>query len=333
MVKKATLKDVAKLAGVSINTASRALNNKPDVHRETRKRVQQAAKEINYIPNLLAKGLKGKHSRSIGVIVADIGNPFFAEVIEGIEEVVAGKGYVITVGNSSEDPKKELYLVNTLLEQQVSGLLITPMQRNADFLKLVDRESTPCVLMARRFEAVLNSCVLNDDYTGAYQAADYLIRQGHRRILFLNGPRHMWSAKQRLIGYRQALESHQLRFDEELLRFSAPTMGDACLQLDELVKNGERPDAVFAFNDFMAIGAMRALRNNRLKVPQDVAVFGYDGIDIGEMIHPSLSTVEIAKRQLGREAASMLIDLIEGKNNELDRQIILPPKLVIRGSA
>ena len=176
------MRDVADLADVSINTASRALNNKPDVHPATRARVLEAAERLDYVANALARGLRGKRSRSLGVVAADIANPFFSEVIRGIEEAAFARGYGIIVGNTSEDPRKERRLLRTLLDQQVSGVLLTPTQKDDTCLEMLSSEGIPFVLIARRFEtaSVHAHSVLNDDYVGAFQAVDYLIRSGCR---------------------------------------------------------------------------------------------------------------------------------------------------------
>lgn len=329
---RVTLKQVAKLAGVSINTVSRALNNKPDISEETKRLVLKAASDLNYVPNLLAQGLRGKFARSIGVVVADIANPFFAEVIQGIEEVAFERGFAITVGNSDENPDKETVLVRTFANQHVAGILLTPCQKNDESIRLLLGMKIPFVLIARRFELLSTNAVLNDDYSGAYQAVHHLLNAGRRRILFLNGPGPMWSATQRLQGYRSVIEAHGLSVADDLIRTCEPTMHGAFEAMTRIITEGIPMDAVFTFNDYMALGVMKALRNAGIRIPQDVAVMGYDGIDIGEMFEPTLSTVSIAKRRLGQEATGILLDMIESGDTGTPKQLILPPTLLIRGS-
>lgn len=332
MVRKTTLKDVANAAGVSINTASRALNDKPDVKGDTKDRVLRVAKELHYVPNAMAQALKGKHTRSIGVIVDDISNPFFAEVLKGAEEVAAERGYAVTVGNSAEDAKKELHLVRTMIEQRTAGLLITPTQKDGSFVSLLQQEEMPFVLVARRFEGTAAHAVLNDDYSGAYQAVEYLLGQGYERILFLNAPTYLWSASQRLHGFRQGLEAAGRTVEPWQVHSCVPTLQGSYEGMKALLPALKvEPDAVLAFSDYMALGAVKALREAGLRIPEDVGIMGYDGIDIGEMLSPALSTVRIAKRRLGREAARALIELVE-RGPGTAKQTVLPPELVIRQS-
>lgn len=329
------MRDVADLADVSINTASRALNNKPDVHPATRARVLEAAERLDYVANALARGLRGKRSRSLGVVAADIANPFFSEVIRGIEEAAFARGYGIIVGNTSEDPRKERRLLRTLLDQQVSGVLLTPTQKDDACLEMLSSEGIPFVLIARRFEtaSVHAHSVLNDDYVGAFQAVDYLIRSGCQRVLFLNGPRHIWNARQRLQGYRSAFEHRGLPVDEDMIYTAEPTMFGAYESLRKILESGVKMDAVFTFSDYMAIGASKALREAGLRIPEDVGVMGYDGIDIGAMVDPALSTVSIAKRRLGVEAVDILVQVLENEEKgALARQVTLPPEVIIRES-
>ncbi len=332
MTHKTTLKDVADAAGVSINTASRALNHKPDVKEETKERILRIAKDLHYVPNAMAQALKGKHTRSIGVIVDDLSNPFFAEVLKGAEEVAASRGYAVTVGNSAEDPKKELHLVRTMIEQRTAGLLITPTQKDSSFISLLHQEPLPFVLVARRFESIATHAVLNDDFSGAYQAVEYLLRQGYQNILFLNAPTYLWSASQRLHGFRQAMEAAGRAIEPWQIQCCLPTLQGSYEGMREILPTlTAAPDAVFAFSDYMALGAIKALREAGLRVPDDIGIMGYDGIDVGDMISPALTTVRIAKRRLGREAARSLIHLVEnGPGNA--KQTILPPELVIRQS-
>lgn len=329
-----TLRDVALAAGVSINTVSRALNGKPDVSEQTRERVLAVAERLGYKPNRLAQGLRGKKVGTIGVVVADLANPFFVEVVKGIEEEAYRHGFTIMVTNTNEDPEKELEVLSTLVEHQVAGLIITPSQKDDKFIRFLKDRDVPFVLVARRFEHVMCHAVLNDDFTGSFSAVSWLAELGHRDILFINGPYFNWSAIQRLSGYQQALERAGLPYRPELvLSCNDVTAEAAAAALKRYLADRPVPDAVFAFSDYMAIGVIRALRESGLDVPADVSVMGYDGIEIGASLDPPLSTVEIAKHRLGVASTQVLIELIENpENRDEPRQLVLPPRVLKRES-
>lgn len=318
---------------MSINTVSRALNGKPDVSEETRERVLAVAKRLGYRPNRLAQGLRGKKVGTIGVVVADLANPFFVEVVKGIEEEAYRHGFTIMVTNTNEDPAKEQEVLSTLVEHQVAGLIITPSQKDDGFIQFLKARDVPFVLVARRFEHVTCHAVLNDDFTGAFAAVSYLVELGHRDILFINGPHYNWSAMQRLSGYHQALERGGLPYRPELVRSCEVTAEAAAAAMKDYLAAHPAPDAVFAFSDYMAIGVVRALREQGLRVPEDVSVMGYDGIEIGASLDPPLSTVEIAKHRIGVASTQVLIELIENPAARSEpRQLVLPPRVLKRES-
>lgn len=331
--RRVTLRDVAQAAQVSINTASRALNEKPDVNEETRERVLEAAARLGYRPNRLAQGLRGKKVGTIGVVVADLSNPFFVEVVKGVEEEAYRHGFTIMVTNTNEDPVKEEEVIKTLVLHQVAGLIITPSQKSDGFLPFLAAEDVPFVLVARRFEQFSCHAVLNDDFTGAFSAVNHLIELGHREILFINGPPTNWSASQRLSGYRQALDRAGIPYRPELVRSCSVTAESGARETLDYLADNPVPDAVFAFSDYMAIGVIGALRERGLNVPGDVSVVGYDGIQIGASLDPPLTTVEIAKHSLGVASTQVLIELIKDEHARHEpRQTMLPPKLLTRQS-
>lgn len=331
--RRVTLRDVAKAAQVSINTASRALNEKPDVNEETRDRVLAVAKRLRYTPNRLAQGLRGKKVGSIGVVLADLSNPFFVEVVKGIEEEAYRHGFTIMVTNTNEDAAKEQEVIRTLVEHQVAGLIITPSQKNDDFISYLEEEGVPFVLVARRFEEFTCHAVLNDDFSGAFTGVNDLIELGHRDILFINGPLSNWSALQRLNGYRQALERAGIAYRPELHRCCEVTAEAAAREVRQFLDGGHVPHAIFTFSDYMAIGVISALRERGYRVPQDVSVMGYDGVQIGASLDPPLTTVEIAKHRLGVASTQVLIELIENEHaRDEPRQLMLPPRILHRAS-
>ncbi|MBO2520179.1 MAG: LacI family transcriptional regulator [Firmicutes bacterium] len=333
--RRVTLRDVARAAGVSINTASRALNGKPDVSEATRARVQAVAAQLDYRPNQVARGLRQQKTATLGVVVADLANPFFAEVAEGIERTAATEGYSIILANSEENQHREEQAVRTLVERQVDGILITPTQQSEATVRYLMQRHVPFVLVARYFEGLDVPAVVNDDREGARLGVEHLITQGHREILFLNGPPYNSSAKLRLRGYQDALEAAGIPFRPSLVINTDARSSGGYAAIQQALASGVRFTAVACFSDYVSFGAIRALRQAKLRIPEDVAVIGYDDIDLAAIVEPALTTVHIAKTRLGQVAAHMLLGMI-GSSSTDQPQVgltVLPPQLVIRESS
>lgn len=331
----AKLRDVAEAAGVSINTASRALNNKPDVSKVTREKVLTAAKSLGYVPDGVAQGFRRRRTGTIGVIVADIANPFFSAVVRGIEEVTRSSGYQIILANTDEDLEAEKAAVATLLQKRVDGILLSPCQKcgTAGFDLLLQKR-LPFVLMARRFEGLAADFVVNDDAQGGFLATQYLLKKGHRRILFLNGPPEIWSAQQRLLGYQRALEDAGVPVEPQLIVSTTAKMEGAYETIRALLTKGLSFSAVYAFSDLLAMGVIKALKEAKLRVPEDVAVVGHDDIEFAELLETPLTTVDMSKTRLGREAARILIERLRSpENSSIANGVVLQPRLVVRESA
>lgn len=329
-----TMKDVAREAGVSVNTVSRALNGKPDVNEDTKKRILEIADRLNYVPNFLAKGLVTKNTRTIGVIVSDNTDPFFATIVKGIEDFTRSKGYNIILCNTDEKYEREEEAVRLLREKQVDGLLITlaPAQKErADILEL-KRAGTPFVLLNRHMDDVMTDYVINDNVYGAYIAVSHLIRLNHKRIGYISGPSQISSVKERMQGYKKALFENSIEFDNSLVRTSNLKMADGCRRMRELLELKDRPTAVFAYSDFLAIGILKAIKEAKLEIPEDIALVGYDDIEFSEFLEVPLTTVHQPKYRIGKEGAKILIDRIENKDSEGLYQIVLKPELVVRES-
>ncbi|WP_324716592.1 LacI family DNA-binding transcriptional regulator [Carboxydochorda subterranea] len=335
VVRPITLRDIAREAGVSINTASRALTGKPDVSDKTRRLVQAVADRLDYRPNQLARGLRQRKTATIGVVVADLANPFFAEVAEGIERTAAGEGYSIIVANTEENEERERRAVHTLVERQVDGILIAPTQSSDASIRYLLQRRIPVVLLARFFEHLQVPAVINDDREGARLAVRHLIQRGHRDILYLNGPPYNSSARLRLSGYQDALQEAGIPFRSSLVISTDARAAGGYAAIQQALAAGLPFTAVFCFSDYVSFGAIRALRQARLGIPKDVAVMGYDDIDLAGLVEPALSTVHIAKTRLGQVAARMLMGMMEpsGKQAERVGVTVLAPQLVIRESA
>ena len=328
-----TLRDIAKEAGVSTTTISRALNNKPDVSSKTKDKIIKIAKNLGYTPNLLAKSLRSKKSKTIGVVLADISNPFFSAVAKGVENAARKKSYSIILCNTDEEYEKEEEALQVLVEKRVDGLLITPVQKEYKDILRIKEQKIPLVLVGRHFDTIGTNSVVSDDSLGGFLATEYLIKKGHRKILYISGPLHISSASERLNGYKEALKKYKISFKKKLVRGYTAKMDEAYMLMRKLLKEKLDFTAIFTFSDFLAFGIMKALREEKLKIPDDVAVVGYDDIEFSSILEIPLTTVHMPKYRLGMEGTNMLIDEIEGKNSGKPQKLVIKPELIVRESA
>ena len=326
-----TLKDIGKEVGVSATTVSRALNNKPDISYQVKQKIKEVSQRLGYSPNALARSLKAKKTSSIGVLIADIADPFFAPIVKGIENTARQMGYSIILCDTGEEYEQEKLALQMMLEKRVDGLLITPSQTEYKDILELKRKKVPFVLLGRHFDLVESDYVITDDIKGAFSATDYLIEKGHKKILFINGPSYISSAKERLVGYKRALQEHALLFDKSLVKEGALKMEDGYRIMKEILSTGTKFTAVFAYCDFVVLGIMQALEEAKLKIPGDIAIMGYDDVAFACFLQVPLTTVHIPKYELGREAMKLLKKKIEGEIQEL-QSVILETKLVIRKS-
>ena len=327
-----TLKDIGKEVGVSATTVSRALNNKPDISYQVKQKIKEVAERLGYSPNALARSLKAKKTSSIGVLIADIADPFFAPIVKGIENTARQMGYSIILCDTGGEYEQEKLALQMMLEKRVDGLLITPCQTEYGDILELERKKVPFVLLGRHFDVVESDYVITDEIGGAFSATDYLIKKGHKKILFINGPDYISSAKERLVGYKRALQEHAVLFDKSLVKEGALKMEDGYRIMKKILSAGTKFTAVFAYCDFVVLGIMQALEEAKLKIPEDIAIVGYDDVAFARFLQVPLTTVHIPKYELGKEAMKLLKKKIEGEIQE-PQAVILETKLVIRKSA
>lgn len=333
-MRRVVLKDVALEAGVSINTVSRALNDRPEISAETKERVLQTAVRLGYRPNKLARGLRSNKTEIIGVIVADISNPFFAPVVQGMGRRAKELGYGLILQDTGEEYDAEEEAVRTMQYGQVDGVLLTPVQTDKQSVLQLQGTGIPFVLVARYFADPDTDYVAADDIQGGYLATKHLIENGHDRIAFISGPAYNSSARERMAGYMQALNEHEISPDLQLIRKPALTMEDGFIHAMDILKRVKpRPTAFFTFSDFVALGVMQALREEKVKVPADMAVVGYDDIAFASCLEVPLTTVRMPKREIGQEAVQLLVEKLEGKHTTRCTQVKLPVELVVRASS
>ncbi|MCG0276026.1 MAG: LacI family transcriptional regulator [Thermosediminibacteraceae bacterium] len=329
-----TIEDVARLANVSIATVSRVFNNKPDVSPKTRERVLEIAKELGYEPSMPARSLiKGK-TGIIGLIVPDISNPYYSEIVRGIEDTCRIRGYNVILCNADNKREKELEYIDILKNRWVDGVIFHCDYFSEEHYEAFTRKKIPVVLAGRATSYDVPYVTI-DNVKAAYDAINYLISLGHKRIGLIHGPlegmKETVDSVERLIGYKKALGEAGLEVCDELIAegdFKAKGGYKAAVKI---LKAGVKPTAIFAVSDIMAFGALNAVFDCGLKCPEDVSVVGFDNIDLSEITRPPLTTVAQPMYEIGSVAADILMNLINGESIERKR-IILDHKLVIRNS-
>jgi LacI family transcriptional regulator len=318
----ASLREIAERSGYSINTVSRALRDEDDVKPETKASIKAIAQELKYVPNRVATSLRLGTTNTIGIVSADSSNPFFAEVVMGIENAARARGYHILLVNTEEDPARELEAMEVLVGRQVDGLLLMPVcgeRNNSEYLKSLP---IPFVLVGRWLPGLEDHAVLSDEYEKAKEITALFIKNGHRDILHLSGPASVSSSADRVRGYRDALTEAGIPIREELIVETSGHTEDGHREINVIIRE-ERPfTAVFAFNDLVAIGALRALKEAGLRVPRDVEVIGYDDLDYSRYLYLSLSSVRIPKQQLGRETCEELFRHIEDADAPYKKRVL-----------
>ena len=330
-MKYVTLRMVAEKAGVSVNTASRAINNKPDINIETKKLVLKIAKELGYIRNAAAVALRTNKTGTIGVIIEDNRNPFYAEVLNGMEVAAREKNYHIILTNTQIDYKKEEEAINLLLAKRVDGLLIAPVQdRDDDIKKLIDA-NIPFVIVGRDFENIELDAVYNNEVKGGFLATEYLIKKGHKRIALIDGFLYKSPAKGRLEGYKKALKKYGISMDDALVSVGDIDIKDGYHRTKQMLEKDLDFTAIFAYNDMMAFGAMQAIKEKGLRIPQDIGLVGYDDIPFSSFISPPLTTIRLRKQDLGAESVKLLLSHINGKLKKM-KKVMLDVELITRGT-
>jgi LacI family transcriptional regulator, galactose operon repressor len=329
----ANIHDVAEKAGVSTTTVSHVINQSRFVSLERERRVRRAMKALHYQPNALARSLRRKHSLTLGLVVPDSSNPFFAEVARGIEDAAFKQGYNVLFGSSDGDLTKESSYLRVFIEKQVDGIILVSASGSGRHVQRLVPKELPLVVIDRDFRDLSADYVAADHRKGGYLATAHLIEYGHFEIACIAGPSSVTPSADRVVGYRDALKAHSIPYDQVLVRRGdfTPESGFVATQ-GWLAGIGPRPTAIFACNDLMAFGALAAIHKAGLRAPDDISVVGFDDIGLAAYSSPPLTTVIQPKAEMGNLAAQILVDRISSGDRQRPQRHLLPPRLVIRES-
>jgi DNA-binding LacI/PurR family transcriptional regulator len=335
MKQSVTLQDIAAALGVTAMTVSKALNNHPDISEVRKKEILDMAKKMNYVPNALAKNLRTNSSSLIGLIVADNSNPYFASFIKGVEKTLSVNNYHSVIFNSDENPEKEKIFIDDLRSLNVAGIIIAPALGNKQNVQMLKNINLPYVLSNRYIDGKTDTYVTADDVTAGYLATKHLLDRKNEKVVFINSNLDLSTARDRLAGYKKALSERGIAIDNDLIISGALNIDDGYEMTSKLLKKMQRPFSLLCYSDYIAIGALQALNNEKIKIPDEVALMGIDNIEYSAFTYPKLSTVAIPSLQIGVASANLLLKIIKSPT-ELDiksRQIVLKPQIIIRDSA
>jgi LacI family transcriptional regulator len=335
-----TIKDIARELGISPSTVSRALKDHPDISKDTKKAVNELAEKLNYQPNIVALNLRQKKTNTIGVIIPEVVHFFFSTVISGIEDVAYSAGYNVIFAQSNESYQREVAHVKTMFNSRVDGLLLSLSREttNFDHVESIISKGVPIVFYDRMYNSPTSSKVIVDDYAGAKEAVNHLIEQGCKQIAHIIGAPNLIISSDRLRGYSDALKENKIEINNDLIiQSESGTFEEGKKLTQALLASKKGVDAIFCNNDPLAMGAMMAIKEKGLRIPQDIAIVGFSNWFFGELMEPSLTSIDQPGFEMGQEAARILIRQIDMKVKDLGEPIqetkVLKTKLIIRESS
>ena len=333
MKKRTTLADIAKAANVSMMTVSQAINNKPGVTNQTRKHILDLIKEMEYQPNAIARSLVTNKTKTIGLVVPDITNPFFAQIARGVEDAAYEHEYTILLINTNEELEREMNALDSLWQKDIDGIILCSSRLPELKLSAQIQRFPATVLLNREvLEPLPNLVSINvNDQRGVQRAIQHFVEIGRKNIAFLGGPNTSFSSQRRFVGYQTALKTAQIAYDENLVVFNQPNTEGGYKSTSALLSKKSTIDAIFAFNDLMAIGAIQACQQAGHRVPEDIAIIGVDDIPLSSIFHPRLTTLHVNLQQTGRLATRTLLDIIG--NEALPATYQIEFELITRESA
>ncbi len=335
----ATIKDIAKELGISTSTVSRALRDNYEISAKTKLLVLECAKRLNYRPNPIALSLRQRKSRSIGVVVCEIANSFFSQVINGIESIAYSRGYNIIISQSNESYDREVSDLDYLASRSVDGIIMSISAETTDYehIKSLSNRGLHFVMFDRITDAIKTHNVTLDNFEGARKGTQHLIDNGYKRIACIAGTETLGITHDRVAGYKKALEDNNLPIDENYIAYCfycGLETGEIDEALDKILSLPEKPDAIISMNDKITSGCIKLLRKRGIKVLDDIALIGFFNSDLGEILNPSLSVIRQPGYEIGKAAMEMILHLIESKRPVTDFETrVMSPELIFRESS
>jgi len=327
-----TIYDIARRANCSAMTVSKVINNTGRISEATRKRVLAIMEEMNYIPNSMARSLVLQETRILSLLITDITNPFYTSLARGAEDAALRHGYKLLLANSDEDMAKEKAYIETIMATRVDGVLYSPTgDESATLIERLTQLDIPVVLVDREVPGVTCDMVLGDSRAGARSMVEHLIEYGHRRIALVNGPLHVSTSRLRLEGYKDALQAHGIPYDPSLIVEAGYQQAQTSTTAARLLELDDRPTAVFAANNFFALGTIRTFQQQGLRVPEDISVCCFDELEAGFVVDPFMTVMAQPAYEFGTIAVDLLVERIRDKQAD-KRTIMLQPVLHSRRS-
>jgi DNA-binding LacI/PurR family transcriptional regulator len=329
-LRQPSIKDIARIARVSHPTVSRALQNSPLVNAKTAERIRKIARESGYRASAVARGLVTRRTRTIGLVVTTVADPFTSEVVSGIEQTANDHGYCVFLADSNADPEREAKIVQSFAEQRVDGIIVTSSRVGALYLPLLSEMMVPIVLVNDQHPGAFVHSVMISNQEGARSVTEHLVKLGHTRIAYIGDQHGYQSDTERFAGYREALDAAGIPFHPELAIRGNSKPDEALRVMDRLLALTEPPTAVFCYNDMTALGALRSIRMHGLRVPQDISIAGFDDLFVASYTDPPLTTVRQPMRRMGQLAMENLIKLMMEEESVV--RVKVKPELIIRES-
>jgi LacI family transcriptional regulator len=334
-----TIKDIAKALGVSASTVSRALRDSYEISADTKKLVNECAKRLNYKPNPIALSLKKKRSKTIGIIVCEIANNFFSQVINGIEAVAYANGYNIIIAQSKESYEREILEIQNMAASSVDGILISlsTETNNIEHIKTLHDHNLPIVFFDRITNDIKTHCVIVDNFNGTYQATEHLIQNGYKKIAAITNSEFLSITNERVAGYKEALLKNGLVVYDKYVKhcfYGGMVFSEIEEAVNELLKLKEIPDAIICTSDKLTMGCLKTLKRRGIKIPDEIALAGFSNSELAELTDPAITTIRQPTEEIGKAATELLLQLIESKRPIVDfEKRILSLQVTTRASS
>ncbi len=329
----ATIRDVAQRAGVAPITVSRVLNNSGYFRPEIKARVEAAAGELHYVPNQLARSLRSNRTHMLALIVSDVTNPFWTTVARGVEDAASEQGYTVILGNTDENEEKQAAYLSVLLRKRVDGVLLVPARSTSEPVKMIQKQGVQVVVLDRAVPGAEVDIVRCSSLDGSHKLIGHLLGQGHRRIAVLAGPKTVSVSHERLAGYKRAFAEARVSTDDALIFHGEFTIESGQQMMNRVIESGVQPSAIFAMNNFIAIGVLKALHKLSLRVPEDISLVSFDDLPTSLVVDPFLTVVAQPAYEIGQRATQLLLQRIADPDGLLFQEVILPTELIIRRSS